>query len=54
MVRGNKVKDVRLTIQEVDQYDDFRDLSPDQKEHLITLVYEVSLTLYKTYGAKHD
>ncbi len=54
MVRGNKIKDVRLTVQEVDQYDDFRDLSPDQKERLIALVYEVSRALYKSYEGKHE
>lgn len=54
MVRGNKIKDVRLTVQEVDQYDDFRNLSLDQKERLITLVYEVALALYKSYEGKHE
>lgn len=53
MVRGNKIHDVRLTIAEIDQHDDFKNLSPDQKERLIALVYEVSLALYKSYGARH-
>lgn len=48
-------KDIRLTIQEIDRHECFRDLSPEQKAELIALVYELSLALYKIYGAtKHE
>lgn len=47
-------KDLRLTIQEIDQHEYFRDLSPEQKAELIALVYELSLALYNIYGKQHE
>lgn len=38
-----------LTIVDLDRWDDFKDLPPDKKEKLITLVYELSLALYNIY-----
>lgn len=45
-------KDIRLTltIEDINQHECFRDLSPEQKAELIVLVFEISLALYKIYG----
>lgn len=47
-------KDLRLTIQDIDQHECLRDLSPEQKAELIALVYEISLALYKIYGEANE
>jgi hypothetical protein len=39
----------RITIEEIDSVEDFKNLSTDEKLELISLIYEISLALYNSY-----
>ena len=43
-------KDVRLTVEEINQHEDFRDWPDDRKRALISFVYDLSIILYYTCG----
>lgn len=44
--------DIKLTIEEVDAQECFRNLLHEQKQKLISLVYEFSLALYNLFGKR--
>jgi hypothetical protein len=42
-------KNIKLTIEEINTLDCFRDLSLEQKHALISFVYDLSITLYQNH-----
>lgn len=46
---GGGVEIPKLTIEEINTQDSFRNLSQEQKLDLISFLYQLSLVLYNTY-----
>lgn len=44
----------KLTIEDIDAHEQFRNLPPDQKLELILLIYDISLALYNSYSNDHE
>jgi len=51
---GATIEDVRLTIEEIDTVECFKNLSAQQKLELILLVYDLSIALYHSYFCQHE
>lgn len=50
----DEVKDLKLTEEELNSEEYYRSLSPERKEELKELVYELSLILYGNYAEKEN
>lgn len=46
--------DIKITIEDIDAQECFRHLLHEQKQKLISLVYEFSLALYNLFGKRDD
>ncbi len=44
----------KLTIEEIDAQESFRNLSYEQKLELISLIYDIGLALYNAYYRLHE
>jgi len=43
------MENIRLTIEDIDTQECFRNLSTEQKLDLISLIYDLSIALYNSY-----
>ena len=46
--RNDITQSAVLSIEEIDEFDSLKDLSFERKQELISIVYEISLGIYKT------
>jgi hypothetical protein len=51
--RMNK-EELQLSIEDIDTFESLKDLSIEQKEALISFIYEISVVLYNSYQRRND
>lgn len=44
-------ENLKLTIEDIDSHEEFKNLSPEQKLELISFVYRLAIVLYHSYSA---
>lgn len=48
--KGGDIENLKLTMEEIDTQDSFRNLSTEEKLELILFIYQLSLVLYHSYS----
>lgn len=54
MIPEKAIQDLRLTIEEIETQECFKNLSPEEKLNLINFIYELSLALYHSQRSNDE